>query len=140
MKLFSLKSYKILVSLIVLIVLSVVLNNFVLAEFNVKQFDGKLDNPEIEKTKIAVSELLLDAVTAVRIVGLAIAIIILIVIGMKIMLAAPSEKATIKEYAVNYIIGAFILIAATGILTIIQRVALTAFRRWTIKGGFHNEN
>ncbi|MBR3697809.1 MAG: hypothetical protein IKM97_06120 [Clostridia bacterium] len=129
MKLFSLKSYKILVSLIVLIVLSVVLNNFVLAEFNVKQFDGKLDNPEIEKTKIAVSELLLDAVTAVRIVGLAIAIIILIVIGMKIMLAAPSEKATIKEYAVNYIIGAFILIAATGILTIIQRVALTAFRR-----------
>lgn len=129
MKLFSLKSYKILVSLIVLIVLSAVLNNFVLAEFNVKQFDGKLDNPEIDKTKIAVSELLLDAVTAVRIVGLAIAIIILIVIGMKIMLAAPSEKATIKEYAVNYIIGAFILIAATGILTIIQRVALTAFRR-----------
>ena len=98
MKLFSLKSYKILVSLIVLIVLSVVLNNFVLAEFNVKQFDGKLDNPEIEKTKIAVSELLLDAVTAVRIVGLAIAIIILIVIGMKIMLAAPSEKANWSFY------------------------------------------
>ena len=62
-------------------------------------------------------------ITLVRIVGTGVAIIMLIVLAIKYISAAPSDKAEIKKHAVVYVVGAVVLFAASGILGIIQQFA-----------------
>lgn len=59
----------------------------------------------------------------VQIVGVAVAVIMLIVLAIKYISAAPNDKAEIKKHAVVYIVGAVILFAASGILGIIKGFA-----------------
>lgn len=61
-----------------------------------------------------------------RTVGAAVAIIILMVIGAKYIIASAGERADLKKYAVNYIIGALILFGASGILTMIKEFVIEA--------------
>lgn len=65
--------------------------------------------------------LLTTIATTVKVVAVGIAIIMLLALAMKYMAAAPGEKAEIKKSAVVYIVGAVVLFAVTGILTIIQK-------------------
>lgn len=65
-------------------------------------------------------------ITVAKVICAGIAIIMITVIAMKYMLAAPSEKADIKKHAVVYVVGAVIMFAATAILQIIQNFAATA--------------
>ena len=55
-----------------------------------------------------------------QIVGMAAAVIILIWLGIKYMSAAPSEKADIKKSMVIWIVGAVLLFAASGILSLVR--------------------
>ena len=69
--------------------------------FDVKQeFTGKIDT-NAESVKNSVQDVLVTALTAVRIAGMAIAMIMIIIVGIKIMTAAPSERANVKQYTVN---------------------------------------
>lgn len=70
----------------------------------------------------ASKEIITSILSVVRIVAAAIAIIILIVIACKYILASAGDRADIKKYAVNYIIGAIILFGASGILSIIKEL------------------
>ena len=64
---------------------------------------------------------ILSAVLAViRNIGVGIAIIMLMFIGCKYMLASASERADIKKYAINYVIGAVVMFAAATVVTIIK--------------------
>lgn len=65
-------------------------------------------------------------ISVAKVVCAGVAIIMITVIAMKYMMAAPSEKADIKKHAVVYIVGAVVMFAATGILTIIQNFATAA--------------
>lgn len=56
----------------------------------------------------------------VQVVGMAAAVIMLIVLAIKYVSAAPGEKADIKKSAVIYIIGAVLLLCATGVLQLIK--------------------
>lgn len=62
----------------------------------------------------------------VRIIGAGIAIIMLTVVAAKYMMASAGDRADIKKYAINYVIGAIILFGATGILTMIREFVLNA--------------
>ena len=55
--------------------------------------------------------------------GIGVAVIMLIVLAIKYISAAPGDKAEIKKHAVVYVVGAVILFAATGILQIIRTFA-----------------
>lgn len=59
----------------------------------------------------------------VQVIGIAIAVIMLIVLAIKYISAAPSDKADIKKSATAYIIGAVILFAASGVIQIIKNFA-----------------
>lgn len=63
-----------------------------------------------------------------QVVGVAIAVIMLIVLAIKYISAAPGDKAEIKKHAVVYIVGAVVLFAASGILQIIKGFAGEAFK------------
>jgi len=62
-------------------------------------------------------------ITITRIVAVGVAIVMLLVLAMKYMMAAPGEKAEIKKSAVIYVVGAIVMFAVSGILTIIQQFA-----------------
>lgn len=58
----------------------------------------------------------------VQVVAVAVAVIMLIVLGVKYMSAAPSDKADIKKSATGYILGAVLLFGASGVLGIIKNL------------------
>ncbi len=58
--------------------------------------------------------------TIFRIVAVGVAMIMLVVVAIKYMSAAPEGKAEIKKHAVIYIVGAIVLFASAGILKIIE--------------------
>jgi len=70
----------------------------------------------------------LDTTTS-RVIGIvqficyAAAVILLIVLGVKWLVAAPDQKADIKKSAVIYVIGAVMVFAAGVILQVIRKVA-----------------
>lgn len=60
----------------------------------------------------------------VRLIGASIAVIMLMTIGAKYMVASSGDRADIKKYAFNYVIGAVILFAASGILTALKNTII----------------
>ena len=59
----------------------------------------------------------------VQVIGVSVAIIMLIIIAIKYLSAAPNDKAEIKKHAVVYVIGAVVLFGAIGILGLISNFA-----------------
>lgn len=59
----------------------------------------------------------------VQTVAISVAVIMLLVLAIKYISAAPNDKAEIKKHAVVYIVGAVVLFSATGILQIIKNFA-----------------
>ena len=77
------------------------------------QFGGKNMSTDANGKKIInVLSIILEVV---RNLGIGIALIILIVLGCKYMLASAGERAEIKKHATTYIIGAIVLVASAGI-------------------------
>ena len=64
-----------------------------------------------------------SVLTIVKVVGCGVAVIMLIVLAIKYISAAPGDKADIKKHAVVYVVGAVVLFAATGILGIVKKFA-----------------
>lgn len=69
------------------------------------------------KTISASSGVVLGVIQAV---AMAAAVIMLIVLAIKYVTAAPTEKADVKKSAAIYVLGAVLLFGASGILGIIQ--------------------
>ena len=55
-----------------------------------------------------------------QLVGMGVAIIMLLVIAIKYIAASPNDKAEIKKHLVVYIVGAVLLFAASGLLSLIK--------------------
>lgn len=64
-------------------------------------------------------------ITIIQIIAFAAAVILLMFLGIKFLTASPEGKAEIKKSAVIYIVGAVLLFAAGGILSIIQNLAVS---------------
>lgn len=84
-------------------------------DFN--EFESNDKTPE--NVKKLVNNTTGTAVSILRIAGIAIAVTMLLVIAMRYMISAPSDRADIKKHAIAYVIGAFILFGVTGILGIL---------------------
>lgn len=87
---------------------------------NVDQFKNKTDSSGASESAQNVIGAL---ITIVRVIGTGVAIIMLVVLAIKYISAAPSDKAEIKKHAVVYVVGSVVLFAASGILGIIQQFA-----------------
>ena len=60
-----------------------------------------------------------------QVVGVGVAIIMLVMLAIKYLSAAPNEKAEIKKSVSIYVLGAVLLFAAAGVLQIVQTFATT---------------
>ena len=63
-------------------------------------------------------------ISSIRIIGVCFAVVMLLTVAMKYMSSAPGDKADIKKSAVAYVVGAIVLFAVTGILSIIEQFAV----------------
>lgn len=59
----------------------------------------------------------------VQVIAVGVAVIMLIVLAIKYISAAPSDKAEIKKSATVYVVGAVILFGSTGLLEIVKKFA-----------------
>ncbi len=84
----------------------------------VKGFDGTVDNVE-DAAKMS-RTIIGSILSVIRTVAAAVAIVVLVVIACKYILASAGDRADIKKYAVNYVIGALILFSASAIIGIIK--------------------
>lgn len=108
---------------IILMALMVILSNCTVLASNVKSmFNG--DTSKVSGAVSATQTVLGTILDVTRLVGIGVAVIILSYLGIKFMLASPSERANIKQYSMNFVIGAFILIGGVGILTIVKKFAV----------------
>ena len=74
-------------------------------------------------TAYAAQKIVQSILTTVQVVGMGVAVIMLIVLAIKYISAAPGDKADIKKHAVVYVVGAVVLFAAAGILQIVKNFA-----------------
>ena len=111
------KLLKILLVFLILMMIGLMVQNNVFAEWNFVQFDSDDVAP---MTSATVTNVVGAIVNIVSIVSAGIAIIMLVVIGVKYVNAAPGGKAEVKKDLTGYIIGAVILFATTGILKLLQ--------------------
>ena len=103
---------------IILIVSCTFMSNSVLASdnYNVQVFENK-DSGEIGTSIETAAGTLLYVI---KIVAVGVGLIMLAVLAMKYMMSSSQERATIKQSATVYVIGAVVLFGAAGILDIIE--------------------
>lgn len=85
-----------------------------------KTFDNYADSTGAGKSAKRIVGTLIDVF---QIVGVGVAIIMLVMLAIKYLSAAPNEKAEIKKSVSIYVLGAVLLFAASGVLEIVQRFA-----------------
>lgn len=64
-----------------------------------------------------------NVVTIINVVGIVIAVIILLIIGVKYMIGSASEKAEYKKTMIPYIVGAVLIFAGTSLVRVIYSLA-----------------
>ena len=90
------------------------------AAVSVKEIDPTLDSSGIGGKAKTASEKILGVV---QVVGSAIAIAMIIILGVKYMTSAPEEKASIKKSSFIYIMGAIFVFAASNLAGLIYDFA-----------------
>ena len=58
-------------------------------------------------------------VNIIQVVGIVVAVVILLIIGIKYMVGSASEKAEFKKSMIQYIVGAVLIFAGTSIVKVI---------------------
>lgn len=84
-------------------------------------FGGDVSETGIKTAASASTKIISTILSIIRTVSAGIAIVVLIVIACKYILASAGDRADIKKYAVNYVIGALILFAASAIVEIVKQ-------------------
>ena len=118
---------KIIVSLIVVFLLVAIAASFtngVFASQNMASMINTINNKDDNSgAKNAATNVTGALLTVFRIAAVGVALIMLVVVAIKYMSAAPEGKAEIKKHAVIYVVGAIVLFASAGILQIIETFA-----------------
>lgn len=86
-------------------------DNFSFSEINNQTAGEDIKNP-VKKAVGAV-------MGAVRIIATGVAIVMISVVAMKYLMAAPGDRADMKKTSIQYVVGAVIVFGAANILTIL---------------------
>lgn len=112
-------------SLSLVAVMLIVLTSFVFASTdNVISVEQIAPNSEVlNPTQTGVVNITQKILGLLQVLAVAIALVMLIVIGIKAILnAGGKDRTKIKDVAIDYVFGAACIFGATGILTFIQQI------------------
>lgn len=85
-----------------------------------QKFKGE-DGVDVSQGEGLVKDVVDIVLSVVRIVAIGIAVIMITLLGIKYIAAAPSEKANIKNQLITFTVGAVVVIGTTSILTMIKK-------------------
>lgn len=109
---------------IALIVLTVLLaiSNVLLAT----DIPGKIDqiakgNSSADTSKVV--NLGATIVTIMQTVGIVVAVVVLLILGIKYMMGSAEEKAEYKKTMIPYLVGAILIFASTTIVNVVYNIA-----------------
>lgn len=91
------------------------------------KFNGSISGEGVSSASKSARTILASVLTVVRTAGVSTAVIILIVIACKYIIASAGDRADIKKYAINYIIGALVLFAASGLVSLARDFVQDSF-------------
>ena len=116
------KQVKIISTLLIVLTVLVSLSNVVMAT----DIPGKIDqiaqgNANANTDKVV--SLGATIVTIMQTVGIVVAIVILLVLGIKYMVGSAEEKAEYKKTMIPYIVGAILIFASTTIVNVVYQIA-----------------
>lgn len=134
------KVIKVISILLMILMVVTMLSTSVFADswdsFDTTMFDGKGDQ---SGAKDSATNIIGAIINIVQVIGMGVAIIMLIVMAIKYISAAPSEKAEIKKGVTIYVVGAIVLFAASGILGIIKNFAVSNVKAALIPNSVYAE-
>lgn len=116
----NLKKMKKVIAMISCLILFFSLSSEVFADGAASVIDGAYKGDVDTEADSAANIIISSILSVIRTVAAAIAIIILIMIACKYIIASAGDRADIKKYAVNYIIGAVILFSASALIGIVK--------------------
>lgn len=111
------KTLKIIAVLLIAIALITLSTTIVRATTGFETIEPKPAGTAGEKVTNTAGQIL----TIVRIVGMAVAVIMLTILGIKYVAASPNEKADYKKGMTVYVVGAVLLFGASALLSVIQK-------------------
>lgn len=111
------KTLKIIAVLLIAIALITLSTTIVRATTGFEPIEPKPAGAAGEKVTNTAGQIL----TIVRIVGMAVAVIMLTILGIKYVAASPNEKADYKKGMTVYVVGAVLLFGASALLSVIQK-------------------
>lgn len=114
------KILKIMSILVVIIMMVMCLSNIVMAD---DLLDPTSVTAQSTTASTSVGNIISQVLGIVQVIAIGVAVIMLVVLAIKYISAAPSEKANIKEGLKIYIVGAVLLFGASGILQILKSFA-----------------
>ena len=111
----------------ILLLAIVLVAGFVAPSFALKNVDigayEKADYSTGNKASTSAKKIVGSLIDVFQVVGVGVAIIMLVMLAIKYLSAAPNEKAEIKKSVSIYVLGAVLLFAASGVLEIVQQFA-----------------
>lgn len=99
------------------IILILILTNFAFAEDPTDL--TKFVNQSTSVTADA-GTVLNSVLSIIQVIGISVAVIMLMVLGIKYMVSSVADRAEIKKHAVVYVVGAILMFGASGIMQIIK--------------------
>ena len=111
------KIIKIIVAILISITLFTVLTQTGLCKIDITKFENRTDKSEATNK---VTKILGSTLNLVQVVGLGVAIIMLVVIGIRWVGAPVNKRVELKKTLVLYVMGAIFIFAAVGLLQIIK--------------------
>lgn len=118
------KTSKLIVALlIVLTIATISVSSFATSDAGnvLGQLTGEVKDNAINTGKIV--NIGNSIIAVVRIVGVVVAVVILLVLGIKYMMGSAEEKADYKKSMIPYIVGAVLIFASTAIVGVVYDMA-----------------
>lgn len=115
------KSIKVISTLLLTIMLVASIAGTVLAVAPNTVLNGLNGNGDVQTNDL--TKVGNNIVTIIQVVGIVIAVIVLLVIGIKYMMGSASEKAEYKKTMIPYIVGAVLIFAGTSLVRVIYSLS-----------------
>lgn len=113
------KQIKILTTIIMVVVILATLGNVVLG---VSSTLNALKNPGNVNGVTGVQNLGKQVVGILQVIGIIVAVVVLLILGIKYMMGSTEEKAEYKKVMIPYLVGALLIFAATTIVNMVYNV------------------
>jgi len=120
---FKNKVFKILIALLIAlaIIISLSQNVFALKPIDT-MFEGTGDKSNVSQN---MTQIIGSVINIIQVVSTGIAILMLVIIGVQYIYASPSSKVQLAKTSIYYVLGAILIFAASGLLSIIKKFAIT---------------